>query len=336
MDQHIARVSAVYKDTFSVVGEFGTVPAEVTGKLAYMTSSHLDFPVVGDQVNVRYLDQNTFAIIVSIHPRNSLLKRKTAGKKSEYQAIAANIDTGFIVQALDHDFNINRLERYLVMLHECSIAPIILLSKADLVSHDTIASKTEALSERVHAIPIIVFSNSSKLGCEKIKHSLQANKTYCLLGSSGVGKTTLLNYLLDEERFAVQTVSKKEGKGKHTTSNRQLIQLSNQAFIIDTPGMRELGQIEVQEGLCTTFEDIVALSALCKYDDCTHTIEQGCGVQGALMENQLSIDHYKNYLKLKKESAYHQMSYLEKKAKNKTLSKLVKQFGNIKKKDKKI
>ncbi|MFC1770350.1 ribosome small subunit-dependent GTPase A [Candidatus Margulisiibacteriota bacterium] len=324
MKQKTARISAVHKDQFSIIGEHGEINAELTGKLAYLTASSLDFPVVGDMIHVQYLNQNTLAIIQDVLPRKSILKRKAAGKITDYQTMAANIDTGFIMQSLDRDFNLNRLERYLVMLIECRIEPIILLSKSDLMTEPEIRKQIKSIVERLPNLQIIAFSNYTKSGLAEIKDLLQKDQTYCLLGSSGVGKTTLINYLIGEEKYTVREVREKDSRGKHTTSRRQLLLLQNGAYLIDTPGMRELGQIEIETGLRDTFEDIALLALKCKFADCTHTNESGCAVQKSLTEGILSEKQYLNYIKLKKESTYNKMTYLEKRTKDKEFGKMVK------------
>jgi ribosome biogenesis GTPase / thiamine phosphate phosphatase len=330
----IARISSVHKDQFSIIGEYGEVNAELTGKFAYLTSSSLDFPVVGDLVQVQYLNQNTLAIIQSILPRKSLIKRKSVGKNIDYQAIAANIDVGFVVQALDRDFNLNRLERYFVMLNESGVTPAILLSKADLMSEEDLEIQIQQINERLPETKIISFSNFSESGLTEIESFLEKDKTYCLLGSSGVGKTTLLNYLIGENKYDVKAIREKDSRGRHTTSRRQLIKLSNGSFIIDTPGMRELGQIEIETGLKETFEDISLLEDKCKFSDCTHTNEKNCAIQKAISDGDLDEKKYQNYIKLKKESAYNKMTYLDKREKDKEFGKMCKRVMSAKKKQK--
>jgi ribosome biogenesis GTPase len=238
--------------------------------------------------------------------------------------IAANIDFAFIIQSLDYNFNLRRLERYLVMINEANITPVILLSKSDLLSEDEIKQKIKSVKEISEHTTILAFSNESGSNIDSIKNLLQLGKTYCLLGSSGVGKTTLLNRILGDARFETQSVSKKENKGRHTTTSRELIILENGAMLIDTPGMRELGNIAVDVGLDETFSDIVDLAMSCKFTNCSHTNEKGCAILAAIEEGGLSEKRYQNYLKMKNEAAFNDMSYHEKREKDKSFGKMVK------------
>ncbi|MGA1868020.1 MAG: ribosome small subunit-dependent GTPase A [bacterium] len=323
-DFKIARVITVNKESYVIKNEINDVFAEITGKLMFTADSPLDYPTVGDWVYAQYLDNDTFAVIHEILPRKSILKRKTAGKKIEFQLIAANIDTAFIIQSLDSNYNLRRLERYLVMIHESAIDPIILLSKSDLLSPIDQEKKIEEIRTVMPAIQIIAFSNINNSGIERVKKLLICGKTYCLLGSSGVGKTTLLNTLLEEELFETQAVREKDGKGKHTTARRQLINLHNNAMIIDTPGMRELGTIGSESGIHETFDEIAELSYKCRYKDCSHTQETGCAVLAALKNGTIPEKRYQNYIKMHKESVYNEMSYCEKRHRDKQFGKFIK------------
>jgi len=320
----IARVVAVDREQYVVQHEGGIIPAEVTGKLMFAAASPLDFPTVGDWVLAQLLDDDGFAIIHAVLPRRSLLKRKTPGKRVEYQLIGANIDTALIMQSLDSDFNLNRLERYLVMAQQENIHPIFLLSKSDLASPEQADELITGVRSRFEDLTIGLLSSHDASGLEEIKSLLQPFKTYCLLGTSGVGKTTLINCLLEKEWFATQQVREKDGKGRHTTTRRQLIMLPGGAMLVDTPGMRELGNIDVENGIAEVFDDIAQLAEECRYGNCTHTHEKGCAVPEALADGSINQGHYQNYLKLRKESEFNQMSYLEKKQRDKQFGKMVK------------
>jgi ribosome biogenesis GTPase len=252
------------------------------------------------------------------------LKRKTPGKKVDYQLIAANIDVAFIVQSLNDNFNLRRLERYLVMVNESKIKPIVLLSKSDLLSGDDIAKRINEIKKIMPSLEIVTFSNENESGLDSVKAIMQPCHTYCLLGSSGVGKTTLINNLIGKSIYKTKKVSKKESKGRHATTHRQLIKLDSGAMVIDTPGMRELGNFSVETGLDETFSEIISLARKCRFSDCSHVEEKGCAVLEAVEKGLLSADRYQNYIKMNKESNYNEMSYLEKRKKDKQFGKFIK------------
>ena len=319
----VARVSSVHKDSYLITNGDSEIRAEITGKLMYTADSSLDYPTVGDWCYVQYFDEDSLAIIHEVFPRKSLLKRKTPGKKVEFQLIASNLDKSFIIQSLDSNYNLRRLERYLVMVNESDITPVILLSKSDLLSTLEVEEKIGEIRQAMES-QAIAFSNKNNSGIDQIKSILSPGETFCLLGSSGVGKTTLLNNLLGKDFFETQAVREKDSKGKHTTTHRQLIQLENETMIIDVPGMRELGNFNIEDGLSETFQEIVKLASQCHYNDCSHTQEKGCAVLEALHEETISESRYQNFLKMSKESAYHEMSYLEKRQKDKKFGKIIK------------
>ncbi|MFO7989911.1 MAG: ribosome small subunit-dependent GTPase A [Desulfotignum sp.] len=330
----IARVIAVHKDRYTVTGGAEDVPAELVGKLMFSAASPLDYPAVGDWVLVNYYDDNTFAVIHEIIRRKSLLKRKTPGKKIEFQLIAANIDTAFIVQSLDHNFNLRRLERYLVMVNDSHIRPVVLLSKSDLLTPEEIEGRIDQIHEIMPQLQVLPFSSENGAGLERIKDLLEPGLTCCLLGSSGVGKTTLLNRLIGEAVFRTRTVREKDGKGRHATTARQLITLDGGAMVVDTPGMRELENFSVETGLDDTFGEITALIGKCRFSDCSHTSEQGCAVLAAVKEGTLSEKRYRNYMKMIRETLFNDMSYVEKRHKDKAFARHCKTVMTHKKKQK--
>jgi len=327
----VARVISVHKDSYIITKGSGEVFAELSGHLAYTANSVFDLPTTGDWVYADCYDDDTHAIIQGVVSRRTLLKRKTSGKRVDFQLIAANIDVAFIVQSVDYNFNLRRLERYLVMVHEGEITPVVLLSKCDLIPGDAVNEIKQSVLRAAPQVTVITFSNLDGDNIDTIKNALSPGHTYCLLGSSGVGKTTLLNSILGSDRFATRSVSKKENKGRHTTTSRELIQLGNGAMLIDTPGMRELGNMSVDAGIDETFSEILVLSQNCKFNDCTHTNEKGCAILAAINDGELSEQRYKNYIKMKNESAFNEMSYSEKRKKDKDFGKLIKSVIKSKK-----
>jgi ribosome biogenesis GTPase len=327
----IARVVAVHKDSYTINNGENDILAELLGKILYSAASPIDYPTVGDWVLANFYDEKTFAIIHEILPRKSLLKRKTPGKKIDFQLIAANIDIAFIMQSLDENFNLRRLERYLVMVNESGIRPIALLSKSDLLTSKDIADRIGEIKKIMPSLHVQSFSNKNESGLKKVKALLNPGRTYCLLGSSGVGKTTLLNNLIGESKFLTKTVREKDSKGRHATTYRQLIRLDCGAMLVDTPGMREIGNFSIKLGMDETFCEIIALAEKCHFNDCTHVNEKGCAVLNAVKNGQLSEKRYQNYLKMNRESVYNEMSYFEKRQKDKQFGKFCKSVMKHKK-----
>lgn len=324
-----ARVSAVDRGSYLLKNESGDVPAELSGRLAHQTESRLDLPCVGDWVTANYYDRDTAAIIHRVFPRKTFLRRKTAGKTVDFQMIAANIDTAFVVQSCHFDFNPSRLDRYLIMAAEGQVEPIVILTKTDLIPSEELDRKLTVFRSVAKA-RVIALSNVTGTGFEEFERTLSSGKTYCLLGSSGVGKTTLINRLLGREAFETRAVSE-TGEGTHTTSRRHLIVLGQGAMLVDMPGMRELGIVGAADESDTRFEDIVELSAQCRFADCSHEHEPGCAVKAAVEKGELGKDRYANYLKLKKESEHYEMSYLDKRRKDKAFGRFIKSAKKHKK-----
>lgn len=317
-----ARISAVDRGSYRIRSEYGEVPAELTGRLSYQIESSAGLPCVGDWVTAYFYDSNTAAIIHHVFPRKTFLRRKKAGEDIDFQMIAANIDIAYIVQSCLFDFNPRRLDRYLVMVADGGVEPVILLTKTDLVSREELDRKITIIRSDTRE-KVIPLSNYTGDGLEAFQQTLSPGKTYCLIGSSGVGKTTLINRLMGHDAFDTNAVSS-TGEGTHTTSRRQLIVLSQGAMLIDTPGMREIGLVGVGDGISMGFDEFLTLSANCRFADCSHEHEPGCAVRAAVEKGDFTEDRYSSYIKLKKESDYYEMSYLDKRKKDKAFGRFIK------------
>lgn len=322
-EQSIARVTAVDRGAFLVRNQHGETIAELPGRFRFSARSALDLPCVGDWVCVENSAGSGSAIIQAVLPRRTFLRRKCAGKTVEFQMIAANLDIAFIVQSCQHDFNLRRLDRYLVMVREGRIQPWIILSKSDLIAPEDLRQRIQEIKSSGIASEVLALSNATGAGIEDFRRLLVPGKTYCLLGSSGVGKTTLINRLIGRDAFETKAVSG-TGEGVHTTSRRHLLLLDQGALLIDTPGMRELGLLGAGDGMDENFAEIQALALDCRYSNCTHTLEPGCAVRSSLEAGELSEARYQSYLKLKRESEYQDLTYVEKRKKDRNFGRFVK------------
>lgn len=329
-EAHLARIIAVDRDRYMIASPVGSVPAELTGRLLYCSDTLEDMPCVGDWVLVDHMDNQEHAVIHKVLPRRTILRRRAAGGRSAYQPIAANIDVAYIVQSCDVDYSLNRLDRYIVMAADGGITSKLLLTKCDLVSRAQV-DRLIAEVKKDHSIDVVAISSTTGAGYGQLIQTLQKGMTYCLLGSSGVGKSTILNRLLGKESFAVGSVREKSGKGRHTTTRRQLIVLENGALFVDTPGMRELGMMAFGAGLEESYQDIVSVAEGCRYADCTHTVEKGCAVLAKVSTGQLSPERYQSYLKLLRESEHYEMTYQEKRKSDKAFGKMIKNYKRFNK-----
>ena len=278
--------------------------------------------------------KSNFALIHKILPRFSTIKRQAVGQFGEIQIIATNIDYAFLVQAADRDFNINRLERYLTLCNSSKVSPIIVLSKIDLINEQQITDILEHIKARIKDVPVIAISNESHDGYDKVKAIIEKGKTYCLLGSSGVGKSTLLNNLSGTTIMQTGAISESIQRGKHVTSHRELIVLENGGILVDNPGMREVGIADSASGLEMTFDTIVGLAKNCKFIDCTHTNEVGCSVLEAIEQGEIDKASYENYLKMEREKAHFESTVAERRKKDKAFGKFLKNYKKDMKKNK--
>ncbi len=319
------RVTAEHRERYVVATSGGETEAEVMGNLRFSVKSREDFPVVGDWVSLIVYD-NPPAFIHSVFPRASLIARRAVGKTGEIQPIAANVDQAWILQSPDRDFSVNRLERYLTLCHASGVAPAILLTKTDTVSPERIKELTAQIRQRTGTIPFIGISSVTGEGLDALRGMIRKGNTYCMLGSSGVGKSTLLNLLAGKELMKTDGISGFSGRGRHVTSHRELIVLEGGGILIDNPGMREVGIADAGEGVSATFDMIATLGEGCRYSDCTHTSEAGCRVLEALAQGELDREAYGNYLKMEKEKAYFEATLEEKRRKEKEFGKMIKNF----------
>ena len=329
----VGRIVSEHKERYVVKTEKEEFEAEIIGNLRFSSNSRSDYPAVGDWVAISEYDENK-VLIHAVFPRKTVIERQAVGKFGEKQIIAANIDYAFVVQAVDRDFNINRTERYLTICNASGVKPIIILSKIDLTGEIYLKNILDAINSRIKHVPTVAISNQTLAGYEELISHIKKGKTYCLLGSSGVGKSTLLNNISGKAIMRTDSISLSTNKGKHVTSHRELIVLENGGILIDNPGMREVGITDKTNGLEITFDRIIELSKKCKFKDCTHIHESGCAVLEAVKKGEMDQDSYKNYLKILREKAHFESSVTEKRKKDKDFGKMVKNYKKDKKSNK--
>ncbi|MDK9706021.1 MAG: ribosome small subunit-dependent GTPase A [Desulforhopalus sp.] len=319
----IARVMAVDREVLLVINQDGIFRAKLAGRYHYQHVLAQDFPSVGDWVRIEKQPTDDFGIIQALIERKTVLRRKSAGESVEYQMIAANLDWAIIVQSCHFDFNVNRLERYLVMVRDGGVEPCILLTKTDLITPETLADQLAEIEAVGITAPVMTLSNVTREGIDALYSALQPAKTYCFVGSSGVGKSTIINNLMGRAQLHTGDISG-SGEGRHTTVRRELLILESGALVIDNPGMREFAVLGAENGIDTSFSDIIQRTSSCRYRNCSHTGEPGCAVIEALRSGDLNQERYDNYRKLKEESEYYQMSYAEKRKKDRDFGKFIK------------
>ena len=325
---HIARVIREHRERYAVSDGENEFDAEITGNMRFSAASRADFPAVGDWVTITIYGSDQ-AIINGILPRKTMLARQAVGKPGEIQIISANIDVAFIVQAINNNFNINRLERYLTICYSAGIEPVLVLSKTDLVSDDEIESALGSLKKRDRQVKHILLSNVTREGVDQVLSTIQKGRTYCVIGSSGVGKSTLINNLLKREMLRTGEISHSTNKGRHVTEHRELFVLDNGGIIIDTPGMKELGLTDDAGGLSTTFSEINDLATGCRFPDCLHISETGCAVLKAVENGTIDRGSYENYIKMLKEQERFTTTVADKHRKDKQFGKMLKNYYKI-------
>jgi len=329
LDFNVGRVISEHRERYMVRTDNSEFEAEIIGNLRYSAISREDFPAVGDWVAISEYDSDK-AIIHSVFPRKSILERQAVGKFGEKQIIAANVDDAIIIQAVDRDFNLNRIERYLTICDTSGINPVIVLSKVDLTDNSHVKDLLDKIKTRVRAVPVFPVSNQTRYGYSEFSKIIRKGQTYCLLGSSGVGKSTLINNMLGEERLKTGSISLSSNKGRHVTTRRELFILPGGGILIDNPGMREIGITGSSTGLQDAFSSILVLSGRCRFKDCTHMHESGCAVLEALEKEEIDRDSYENYLKLEREKEHFESTVFEKRRKDKEFGKMVKRIKNDK------
>ena len=321
-----ARVLSQEKGFYRIITDKGEKMAEISGKFRFQTTVSSEYPAVGDFVFVNWNESGDSAIIESLLPRKSAFVRKAAGEPQKEQVVAANIDTVFLCMALNNDFNLRRLERYISIAWDSGAMPVVVLTKSDLC--DDLSNKLSEVSSVAIGVDVLVTTSVEENGYKELLPFISEGKIVAFIGSSGVGKSTLINRLLGQEYLKTNGL-RNDDKGRHTTTRRELFLLPSGGMVIDTPGMRELGMWDNDTGIERTFADIEELAAQCKFRNCTHTSEPGCAIRRALELGELQTDRWQSYQKLKAENDYMEdkESYLIAKGKReKEISKLIKKM----------
>ena len=334
----IARVIRQDKDRYIVFHQLGYLEGIATGNLLFASSDQESLPVVGDWVAVTLMDEGSGdqmgqAVIHRVLERINWLERKSAGRPIDKQLLAANLDEAIIMQSAGHDWNPNRLDRYLAALGNQDIRPVVVINKMDLLDQQEKESLQQFMNKRFPQIRVFYMSCSNGIGLDEFREHLEPARTYGFIGSSGVGKSTLLNLLLGENIQKTRDISGHTSKGKHTTTRRELFPLPNGALVIDTPGMREFG-LTGDSHTEAAFPGIERLAGQCQFDDCRHEHEPGCAVLKAVEEGEIDREQYENYRKLRREQEHYARSEAEKRQKDKEFGKMQKEVNRLRNKRK--
>lgn len=298
----VGRILLEHKHIYRIICNDGEYMAELSGKFRHEAVTKGDYPAVGDWVYIKKIENEKKAIIHRIFPRRSSFSRQEAGTRMEEQVIAANVDYLFLVNALNHDFNVRRMERYLLLAYESGAMPVIVLTKSSLC--EDVEQKIVETEAVAMGVPIFIVDSLEHTGIDSLQQFVSSGKTIALVGSSGVGKSTLLNALIGIEVAKTGDIREEDSKGRHTTTHRELFRLPSGSLVIDTPGMRELQLWEGSDAIQTTFSDIEELAKTCRFRDCKHENEPGCAVHHAIDNGIITINRLQSYKKLQKELAY--------------------------------
>ncbi|MFA5228222.1 MAG: ribosome small subunit-dependent GTPase A [Candidatus Paceibacterota bacterium] len=318
--ENIARVVSENRGSYEVINKRGRFLAKITGKQMIKASSREDYPVVGDWVEITEIDSR-LALINKILPRKTMIRRSRGN--NEIQIIGTNIDVAFVVESVNHDYNLNRLERYFTILRDENIKMVVVFNKIDLISKKEIEEIISQTKKRFDIVDIILTNALDEKGTDDLKKYIEKDKTYCFLGSSGVGKSSLINKLIGEENIKTGEINEYNERGRHITVRREMYFLKNGGMVIDNPGIRGVGiaNTKVED----SFDQISKIAKKCRYKDCSHINEPGCAVLRALKAGKLDESKYNNYINLKKESEFYEMSEIEKRKKDKDFGKFIKE-----------
>ncbi len=322
MDISVGRVLSVHRDSFRVITEGGEIEAEPVGRLRLSSREEDSWPVVGDFVEIRAAAAE-YGVILNVLPRFAQLKRRKSGSESESQPMAANVDTAYIVEAVGQQFSMNRIERFHAMCRAGHVEPVVIISKSDLIAESETASLSATLADRLGDIETHMISIMNRESIQELGERMSSGRTFCLLGLSGAGKSTLLNALAAKDVMATGELSSQTGKGRHTTTHRELFRLDSGALIVDNPGIRELGMIDVFQD---SFQPFLEGLEPCRYTDCHHVNEPGCAVLEAIAEGRITPEAYENWLKLSRESARAQKAIHERRRDERRFSRMVKNY----------